>query len=534
MRIFLLLPYLFSSILFAQNSVSDLKLKLANATSEQAKMDYALQISSKLARTNWPEAVHYIDLAEEQAFKSRSDKTVADFQKSVAQIYYSKDALDIALKYYLESYKYYEHQPVKDRYELENDLAIVYALTENAEKAMQFFHKLLEYEKERKNYHNVSAIYNNMGRVWQDKDLDSSISYFKKSLDLLSEEDKTSLKLSLYTNVGRNYFLKGESETAKMYYEKAMAAISDEAPKEEVAWMYSHLSEYYQKVNKIDSAVIFSEKAVAIFDSTLPFGFEQQKAVERLYAAYVANNDFKKAAPLFTKYKAIKDSLNAEDQKANVERLIVQEEYRKKEKMRDLVQSKVNLRIYIFILILFSGLLLLTILLFQYKNRIKRIDLQKQLAVSKEKETAINLELNNKKLIGKTINEMHKAEVTEEIIKDLNKLKLQADKKEVQSAIHLIVKKIKREDATNHLAEFDTIFEQIHEDFYKNLLSAHPDLTAREKRLSALLKLNLSTKEISLITGQTPKSVENARTRLRRKFNITHSSIDLGEYLTHF
>jgi DNA-binding CsgD family transcriptional regulator len=77
-------------------------------------------------------------------------------------------------------------------------------------------------------------------------------------------------------------------------------------------------------------------------------------------------------------------------------------------------------------------------------------------------------------------------------------------------------------------------FEQVHESFYKNLLAKHPDLTTREKRLAALLKLNLTSKEIAQITGQTSKSVENARTRLRKKLEITNSQTDLSAYLTNF
>jgi len=46
--------------------------------------------------------------------------------------------------------------------------------------------------------------------------------------------------------------------------------------------------------------------------------------------------------------------------------------------------------------------------------------------------------------------------------------------------------------------------------------------------------LNLSTKEISQITGQSFKSVENARTRLRKKLKITNLGTDLTIYLSEF
>ena len=45
--------------------------------------------------------------------------------------------------------------------------------------------------------------------------------------------------------------------------------------------------------------------------------------------------------------------------------------------------------------------------------------------------------------------------------------------------------------------DFEYHFLQIHESFYKNLEQRHPSLTNYDKRLAAMLKLRLSTKEIS-------------------------------------
>jgi len=54
-------------------------------------------------------------------------------------------------------------------------------------------------------------------------------------------------------------------------------------------------------------------------------------------------------------------------------------------------------------------------------------------------------------------------------------------------------------------------------------------LTPNELRLSALIKLNLTIKEIAAIMGISPDSIKTARYRLRKKLNM-----QTGENLTKF
>lgn len=68
--------------------------------------------------------------------------------------------------------------------------------------------------------------------------------------------------------------------------------------------------------------------------------------------------------------------------------------------------------------------------------------------------------------------------------------------------------------------EFYIQIEEIHKDFHLKLKTNFPDLTILEKRLAGLLRLNLSTKEISTLLNISPKSVEVARYRLKKKMNL--------------
>ena len=82
---------------------------------------------------------------------------------------------------------------------------------------------------------------------------------------------------------------------------------------------------------------------------------------------------------------------------------------------------------------------------------------------------------------------------------------------------------------TKEIDEYYGQIEQIHKDFQMKLEDRFPDLTDNEKRLATLLRLNFSSKEIATFMNISPKSVEIARYRLRKKLDLKP-----GENLTQF
>lgn len=69
------------------------------------------------------------------------------------------------------------------------------------------------------------------------------------------------------------------------------------------------------------------------------------------------------------------------------------------------------------------------------------------------------------------------------------------------------------------------------DEFYKKLLSHHPNLTSYDLALCSLLRQNYSSKEIAENLNITPGSVNTARYRLRRKLDL-NKNVDLTIYLT--
>lgn len=76
-------------------------------------------------------------------------------------------------------------------------------------------------------------------------------------------------------------------------------------------------------------------------------------------------------------------------------------------------------------------------------------------------------------------------------------------------------------------------FDMIHKNFFRNLRKQYPSLTPSDLRFCALLRLNLSTKDIAQFTNLTIRGVETARYRLRKKFAIPEGS-NIIDFLIDF
>ncbi|MFK8058944.1 MAG: helix-turn-helix transcriptional regulator [Polaribacter sp.] len=80
------------------------------------------------------------------------------------------------------------------------------------------------------------------------------------------------------------------------------------------------------------------------------------------------------------------------------------------------------------------------------------------------------------------------------------------------------------------LESFYSNFEKLYPNFNQTLYKITPNLTANELKLSAFLRLNLSSKEISKLLNINPESVNKARYRLRKKLQLSAKD-DLSTFI---
>ena len=80
--------------------------------------------------------------------------------------------------------------------------------------------------------------------------------------------------------------------------------------------------------------------------------------------------------------------------------------------------------------------------------------------------------------------------------------------------------------------EFETRFVSINEKFYKKITKRYPNLTQNDQRLCALVKLNLSSKEIAKLLNMSNESVHTTRSRLRKKLNLSRE-VNLKQFIAN-
>lgn len=77
-----------------------------------------------------------------------------------------------------------------------------------------------------------------------------------------------------------------------------------------------------------------------------------------------------------------------------------------------------------------------------------------------------------------------------------------------------------RMNFSDERTNFNQHVEELHKDFSIRLQARYPGLSAQERKLAAMLRLEFPTKYMAVILNISPKSVEIERHRLRKKFGL--------------
>lgn len=123
-------------------------------------------------------------------------------------------------------------------------------------------------------------------------------------------------------------------------------------------------------------------------------------------------------------------------------------------------------------------------------------------------------------LISSTLRLMHLSETHSNLISEMEGIIPNANP-EGQSLIRQLQNRYKVNLAEQVLVDFEARLENAFDTFFTALGEKFPALTLNERKLCALLRSGLSSKEIAVLTFQNPASVDVARYRLRKKLNLS-------------
>ncbi|MEA3317671.1 MAG: tetratricopeptide repeat-containing sensor histidine kinase, partial [Bacteroidota bacterium] len=116
------------------------------------------------------------------------------------------------------------------------------------------------------NFKNETAnTYNYIGSLlWNNSKFDSSIIYYKTSLNIKKELNDKAGEADILTNLGIVYKDIGEYKQAIKNHEKALAIKEKIGDKQEIAQTLNNIGSVYLKINNLDNALIYYNKALSI------------------------------------------------------------------------------------------------------------------------------------------------------------------------------------------------------------------------------------------------------------------------------
>lgn len=176
----------------------------------------------------------------------------------------------------------------------------------------------------------------------------------------------------------------------------------------------------------------------------------------------------------------------------------------------------------------------------KFEEEQRRLQYQHQLEIEKSENEIIRLrnvklqseiEHNNAVLASNTMNLLQKRELLNKIKDEILTVQEELEPEKRTKNIRRIIKIINEQlEANDDWERFSLYFDKSNNDFLRVLKENYPNLTPADLKLSAYLRLNLSTKAIADLLNLSIRGVESSRYRLRKKLSLANE-ISLSDFL---
>ncbi|WP_400071773.1 tetratricopeptide repeat protein [Zobellia russellii] len=427
--------------------------------------------------------------------------------------------------------------------DLLNRMGSIHMDLKNYEAAIVHFNKCIDEATLIGAQKTIALAKSNLGSCYEKQGYyDEALKYQEESLQLYVKLNNAEGISLVNENIGSIYEDLEEFDKARSYFETALKY--QPAQDTRRANILNNLGDVYRKTGDVEKGLHFTSKSLEI--AKLTNSYEAAASAHKdLSKTYHLLGDGDKAYIELTAFLEI-DEQNKAAYKANQATALqiiydINEKQTKIEKL--LHESEINTaQKYILICIIVSlGIIGFVCFLYlkrkrqerqkeaSYEKRLLEAELESKRAeeISLQKEVQLkNSALSRYSLHLAQKNKMLSS-LSQTLKNSLNRSNIDL-KRKLNSVVSEIEFNLAQEDEWD---EFMAFFNEIHPDYLKQLNSkALQTLSPAELRLSILLRLNLSSKEIASILRLTPDSVRVSRYRLRKKLPID-SKEELSSFL---
>ena len=581
-----LLTFLCCNFTFGQNK-ADILAQL-NETRGRAKVDLYIELS-KACSPQSDSSFHYAELAFQLGYEVNYPDGMITALKEISRLQYlnkeyiktiktSTRAIQVTEHYDLDSINlgqlhfqigrameelgayteanYHRKEQLKwklkapnatkedlNLYYLKNRIALNFLMLEELDSALVYFKDALEVAKVVEDFRVIGHAYNDIGLCFVEKNnIDSASHYYQLAhaqfQEVSEKMGRDSLMIGIIQgNMAR--FIPFDDPKKQEYLQHNIDWGKPHKPANQLARAYLKMAEFHSDRDRYSTAITYLDSA-NLFLNGLDPGIDHLVLYKAYVDCYAKSGKPELAIENFENYVALNDSLYGRkafyaslQRRSSYELLMIESELlieqyevtageRKIELLR---QEKEISQLKIYLLI--SSVLLLLTLATIIILRMRAIAIKKRKRQEQENQILErDIEDRDERLTQSVMGLKRKSDFAEELIKKIAALD-SIDTREKQMLKLFIENELSIDTST---LEMEKYIHETGKDFFPRLKLAHPDLTENEIKLIALIKMNLTIKQIAIIKNITPNSVKVAKNRLRKKLNLGPGA-SISDYL---
>ena len=497
-------------------------------------------------RKNFQPSINYYLISVKHYKNADNFKSLAEVYNKLGQIYINNQLdYDQGLQYLQMALEHAEKaiSPEETARAL-NSIGGVYYYRNNYEVAYKYFQEALKIRQQTGNSADIAASLNNIGEIYRLKgNWNLALDYYNRAIEINLEHKHLKNLAINYLNKGLCFAATEKFELSRQFFLNSIEINQQQNDTAALIKVLSELGNQYNKLQVYDSAIIVFQRIAEIAEAyqsleglrDASFGMSQ---------AYEGKGTLAKAFSHFKNYTILKDSVFLRTKAGQLGELYTRFSLDIKEKELELKDNEIALlqreqKIYHFrqlILLLTMVLLVIaTILVYsklQLKHKKRSLLLEQEATLSKARQDLMENELRNKnnELTNFALHLIEKNKFLQELKNELKNLRNAPDRAREDRIKEMTINVQHNINLQRDLEEFQKNVDQVNAAFYQKLKKRFPNLTRNEAQLCAMLRLNLSTKEIASLNNISTRAVEMGRYRLRKKFNIP-TEASLCEFL---
>ena len=476
--------------------------------------------------SDFKNAFKFAEQAKEMAEELGMERELINAYHVIGYVYNNLGEYDKSSEYFFECLRLSEELNDKKLIARSmNNIGSVYFTQSNFNKALEYYLKSMSISKEINDRNGIARGLNNIAIVYGNLEEDVKLSqYLEEAVEINKELGNRKWEGINYMNLGVINRRQKNYDVALEYFQQALSIFKNLKHTFFIARCQINLGEYFLEINDIERSLEYATKA---FETGEKHGLKKivHNSAELLGKIYLSKSDTINAFKYdIIKYQ-MKDSLDLDEKVTELSRLELKYEFNKKEQEKRIEQQRKDFIILIIIISLISGLIVIVLIFARQRIKAKNARLEKQ-------QLEVELNSRNKEFTTNVMYLMKKNEMLSKISEKLVQIENEAVKDETKAALKRIAIELQKSKDKDIWEEFELRFNQVHIGFYEKITQKFPELTSNDLRLCAFLKLNMSSKEISEITGQQVTTLDHARSRIRKKLGISKTQIDLVTFLS--